>query len=184
MKKTPTIFERDWLGDKSRVTREVNPECRWVFDGEGFATRKIDGTCCMMRDGVLYRRREIKSGDTPPPTWIACDADAKTKKVVRWVVVGDGPEDQFHREALGAASGYEDGTYELIGPKVQGNPERVTKHELVQHGFGLAGPIDVPRDFDALAAFFAEHDIEGVVFHHQDGRMAKIKARDFGVQRK
>jgi len=27
-------------------------------------------------------------------------------------------------------------------------------------------------------------DIEGLVFHHPDGRMAKIKKRDFGLKRK
>jgi len=27
-------------------------------------------------------------------------------------------------------------------------------------------------------------DIEGLVFHHPDGRMAKIKKRDFGFRRK
>jgi hypothetical protein len=26
-------------------------------------------------------------------------------------------------------------------------------------------------------------DIEGLVFHHPDGRMAKIKLRDFGMKR-
>lgn len=26
-------------------------------------------------------------------------------------------------------------------------------------------------------------NIEGIVFHHPDGRMAKIKLRDFGISR-
>ena len=59
MKKIPTMFLRDWNGDRSRVTREPNPACRWVFDGEGVATRKYDGACCMVHDGKLYKRREL-----------------------------------------------------------------------------------------------------------------------------
>jgi hypothetical protein len=51
MKKIPTIFERDWEGDRSKVLDRKNPECAWVFAGEGKATRKLDGTSCMIRAG-------------------------------------------------------------------------------------------------------------------------------------
>lgn len=40
-----------------------------------------------------------------------------------------------------------------------------------------------PRDFDGLRAWLDGKDIEGIVFHHPDGRMAKIKLRDFGLRR-
>jgi hypothetical protein len=66
IKKIPTIFERDWNGDRSRVTREPNPACRWVFDGEGVATRKHDGACWMVRDGKLYKRRELGPKQSAP----------------------------------------------------------------------------------------------------------------------
>jgi hypothetical protein len=49
MKKIPTIFERDWEGDRSKVLDKKNPECAWVFAGEGKATRKLDGTSCLIR---------------------------------------------------------------------------------------------------------------------------------------
>lgn len=68
MKKIPTIFERDWNGDRSRVTRVPNPACQWVFDGEGVATRKYDGACCMVRDGKLYKRRELGPKQSAPTT--------------------------------------------------------------------------------------------------------------------
>jgi hypothetical protein len=41
----------------------------------------------------------------------------------------------------------------------------------------------VPRDFDGLREYLAGKDIEGIVWHHSDGRMAKIKLRDFGHKR-
>src|SRR5262249_50846760 len=96
MKKTPTIFMRDWNGDRSLVTDERNPECQWVFDGEGIPTEKLDGTCCMIRDGKLYKRREIKPGQNMPPDFEAADEDYETGKIVGWVPVGDGPEDKWH----------------------------------------------------------------------------------------
>ena len=43
--------------------------------------------------------------------------------------------------------------------------------------------MDVPRTFDALREWMKSKDIEGIVFHHSDGRMAKIKKRDYGQKR-
>ena len=40
MRKIPTVFVRDWDGDRSRVTREPDPSCAWVFAGRGRATRE------------------------------------------------------------------------------------------------------------------------------------------------
>jgi hypothetical protein len=42
---------------------------------------------------------------------------------------------------------------------------------------------DAPRMFEGLRTWLAENDVEGIVWHHPDGRMAKIKARDFGLKR-
>ena len=179
MKKIPTIFERDWTGDKSRVVDIPNPAADWVFRGEGKATRKIDGTCCLIRDGVLFKRRELRGGEAPPDGFELADQDDETGKSVGWVPVGDGPEDRWHREAF--TDGL-DGTYELVGPKIQGNPEKFEHHYLTPHA-GAVVYDDVPRTFDGLRQWLAGKDIEGIVFHHADGRMAKIKLRDFGLTR-
>ncbi len=181
MRKTPTIFTRDWNGDRSRVIDEPHPDCAWVFAGEGVATRKIDGTCCRVLDGNLWKRRELKKDETMPTGFETAGTDPETGKTVGWVPVGDGPEDRWHREAFGGG-GLPDGTYELLGPKIQGNPENMDQHVLVAHADCEAYP-DVPRDFHALKAWLADQDIEGLVFHHPDGRMAKVKLRDFGLTR-
>lgn len=184
MKKIPTLFERDWNGDRSRVVNQVHEGCEWVLAGEGDATRKIDGTSCLIRAGKLYKRRELRDGDAAPPDFEEVDHDAETGKTVGWVPVGDGPEDRWHREAFSAAKPW-DGTYELIGPKIQGNPEGAPGHILVRHGRDEAGLIEnVPRTFEGLRDWLATQNIEGVVFHHTDGRMAKIKLRDFGHKRR
>ena len=75
-----------------------------------------------------------------------------------------------------------DGTYELCGPKIQGNPERFPAHVLVPHSAERI-PAD-PRTFEEIKAFLATADIEGIVWHHPDGRMAKVKTKDFGMQRR
>lgn len=184
MKKIPTIFERDWNGDRSRVINKEHPECGWVFDGKGVATRKVDGSCCLVQDGKLYKRRELRQTDGIPAEFEKADYDAETGKTVGWMPVGEGPEDRYHREAWEAAGIILDGTYELLGPKVQGNPEHARASLLVRHGEGMAGEIaDVPRTFEGLREWLAGRDIEGIVFHHPDGRMAKIKLRDFGLKR-
>jgi len=180
MKKIPTIFKRDWNGDRSRVVNEPHPDCGWVFAGEGVATRKLDGTCCMVRAGILFKRRELKAGQPAPEDFEAEGTDTETGKTVGWLPVGDGPEDALHREAFSITVA--DGTYELVGPKVQGNPERYDRHRLVPHS-SLVMPEEPPRDFTDLARWLAGRDIEGIVFHHPDGRMGKIKLRDFGLKR-
>jgi len=181
MKKIPTIFERDWSGDRSRVAPVINPECQWVFDGEGLATVKLDGTCVLVEDGKRYKRRELRKGELPPKGWWPVDSDMKTETWIGWAPVGDGPEDRWHREAAGGDEG--DGTYELLGPKIQGNPEHKESHVLIKHGsVGFAA--QPPRDFALLHSWLDGKDIEGIVWHHPDGRMAKIKSRDFGFKRK
>jgi len=179
MKKTPTVFKRD-QADMSRVLPEPYPDCAWVFAGEGVATRKYDGTCCLIRDGKLYKRRELKAGKSLPPDFEPADHDEVTGKVVGWVPVSpDAPEDRWHREAF--IAGNADGTYELLGPSVQGNPEHLTNHILLAHA--KAEMLEAPRTFEALREWMAGRDIEGIVWHHPDGRMAKLKLRDFGLRR-
>lgn len=182
MKKIPTIFERDWAGDKSRVVDKIHPGCEWVAAGEGVATRKLDGTSCMVRDGKLYKRRELRPGDPTPEGFELSDQDAETGKTIGWLPVTDAPENKWHREAF-QGNALPEGTYELIGPKIQGNPEKSETHRLVSHRETGVVTDQCPRTFEWLRSFLSGRDIEGIVFHHPDGRMAKIKLKDFGLKR-
>jgi hypothetical protein len=178
MKKIISLFQRNYEGDRL-VRNEVVPGAEWVLEGEGIATRKWDGTCCMVRDGVLYKRYDCRKGKVPPEGFEpAQEADPETGHWPGWLPVGDGPEDRWFREA---ELPKEDGTYELCGPKIQGNPERMTSHKLIPHG--CWGLFDCPRDFEALKEYLARTDIEGIVWLHPDGRMVKIKGKDFGFKR-
>lgn len=184
MQKIPTMFERDWDGDRSRVVDQVHPSCGWVVAGEGAATRKLDGTCCLVRAGALFKRRELRPGDTTPWGFELAGEDDETGKRVGWVPVDHTPSDQYHREAFERQMPMADGTYELVGPKVQGNREGYAEHTLVAHSDpSLVINEAVPRDFAGLRGWLVGKPIEGLVFHHTDGRMAKIKLRDFGMKR-
>lgn len=179
MEKIISVFQRNYDGDRL-VRDEVVPGAEWVLAGEGVPTRKFDGTCCLIRAGKLYKRYDAKRGKTPPPGFEpAQEPDPVTGHHPGWLAIGDGPEDRWHREAFDPT--LPDGTYELCGPKVQGNPEGYATHVLVRHGVEVLP--DCPRTYDGLRDLLASGAIEGVVFHHPDGRMAKIKAKDFGFRR-
>jgi hypothetical protein len=179
MNKIPTIFIRDMSRQPALVTPQWHPDCLWVRDGEGVATHKYDGTSCLVRDGRLYKRRELRAGDIAPPDFESLGTDENTGKTVGWVPVGEGPEDHWHREAFTGTE--EPGSYELMGPKIQGNKSRLAGHVLVRHLTAEQFP-EAPRNFEGLKAWLTEHNIEGLVWHHRDGRMAKIKRRDFGLK--
>lgn len=183
MKKMPCLFVRQFHGrDHATLTEEVTPGCEWVLAGEGTASRKWDGTACMVRDGVLYKRLDCKRGKTPPPGAIPCqEPDPVTGHWPHWIKVDfTDPANRWFAEAYDdkGDTRLEDGTYELIGPKINGNPERVERHTFRRHGDVL---FDVPRTFTRIHLFLASFLIEGVVFAHPDGRMCKIRRDDYGL---
>jgi len=186
VKKIISLFVRDYEGDRL-VIPEIVEGAEWVVGGEGVATRKMDGTCCMILDGKFYKRYTLKKNRKRPDDFISATAiDEKTGKQEGWVPVSqDKAADQYHREAFHFLMGNttpEDGTYELVGPKVQGNPEKFSEHRLLRHDQMDRYP-SAPRTFEGLKAYFASTDIEGIVWHHPDGRMVKIKKKDFGMKR-
>lgn len=186
MRKIPTLYRRD-PDDLRHVTSDVHPDCQWVLDGEGIPTRKYDGTCVMLDATGLWRaRREVKPGKTQPQGYIQLQVDPVTGKSVGWEPVAASPFARWHAEALsllvdGCQHPWSPGTYELCGPKINRNPERFERHELIFHAAAerLAG---VPRDFDGLRTFMSGFPHEGIVWHHPDGRMAKLKRRDFKLR--
>ena len=178
MKKIKGLFKRDY--DTGLIYDEYTEGTEWVQKHECKATKKFDGTACMVKDGKLYKRYDVKQGRTVPAVGIPCEEsrDKNTGHWPWWIPVGDGPDDQWHREAFSGK--YKDGTYELCGPKIGGNKEKLHGHVLILHGGYMYG--GVPVEFDELKTWFMKNDIEGIVWHHLDGRMIKIKRTDFGLK--
>lgn len=191
MKKIETLFVRNT--GTHRIEPVLTPGCEWVLKGEGTATRKLDGTPVLVRDGHVYKRREVKPGRTAPPGFESAGVDETTGKEVGWVPVRpDDPGDRYFVEGIRntevrvPAPGGD--TYELVGPKIQHNPENRERQELIAHDSPelvldkpprVAG-LTAARAFETLDAYLADYPHEGIVWHHPDGRRAKIKRRDFG----
>jgi hypothetical protein len=177
MKKIKTVFVID--RELRRATENV--QAPWVLNGEGVATIKFDGTSCLVENGRLFKRFDAKNGKTPPAGFIPAEvaADPVTGHWPGWVAVSeDAPEDKWHCEAY-AAGTFEDGTYELVGPKVQKNRYGKTSHGLIKHGSVV---VEVERTFAGLIRWLEDNAHEGLVFHHEDGRMAKLRRKDFGIK--
>lgn len=185
MQKIPTLFVRD--PDTHFVTNEVTPGCEWVMAGEGVPTRKFDGTCVMFDGTDWWARREVKPGKEVPHDFVTIQTDENTGKTVGWEPAENTGFWKYLIEAIENHEPAEVGTYELCGPKINGNPEGMGVHMLLHHG-GYRVKNPSPMTFDSLREMVqqvfcvpGEVDIayEGYVWHHPDGRMAKLKRRDF-----
>ena len=183
MEKIPTLFQRD---ETFKVVDKVRPGCEWVLAGEGTPTEKLDGTNVRLtvRSGQLVR---VEKRRNPSP---------KQKHlgiIDGWYVDADefAPDDRWIFEAARntALKDWPDGEHscEALGPNIQGNPLGLEKHLCLP--FNMQAPVfgDAPRNYAQLQAWLEHvqsrfnpgHLAEGIVFHHPDGRRAKIKRRDF-----
>lgn len=193
MRKTPTIFDRDWDGNRGVVPKLL------VRPGGAYATEKLDGTNVRLtvRNGGFVRlekrrnpsKEQKKAGITEP--WYT-DSNS-----------GD-PADRY----LWSAAAGMDFTYvpdgewsaEAVGPKIQGNPLGLDEHRLFFFDRERIPPaVCVPlldgvpeldgseqayfddlRDYlrSARSVINPAAPIEGIVWHG-DTEWAKLKAKDF-----
>lgn len=191
MKKIISLFNRNYDGNRL-VRNEVVPGAEWVLHGEGIATTKWDGTACLIQDSKLYKRYDAKAGKKPPTGFIPAqpDPDPVTGHWPGWIAVGNGPEDRWHREAWEEgdwayiSSTVKDWTYELVGPKIQGNPYGLPYHILRAHAEDTIG-FEYPITFDGIRDFLANYEAEGIVWWRNpndlDCDKVKIKRKDFNL---
>jgi hypothetical protein len=200
MEKIISLFARNYDGDRL-VRPEIVPGAEFVIEGKGIASRKYDGTCCLIDDaGELWKRYDAKAGRTPPDGFVPAQEkpDPVSGHWPGWLRVSRvDPADCWHRDAFEELERIRQGippapgTYELIGPKIQGNPERSARHVLLPHGADFLTDVPSPRGltveefFIEIRLYLREHDIEGIVWKnfYDPGRMVKIKGKDFGVKR-
>lgn len=191
MKKMKSLFVREFSeGHSVRVTPVVSEGYDWVIQGEGVATRKWDGTCSLIENGEISRRYDCKKGKTPPMGFVPVDnPDPITGHWPGWIKIdkfNPKGDEKFFVEAYKNTFGDlnvipENGTYELCGPKINGNPEKLDKHIFIKHGTEI---LNAPRDLEGIRQFLMNNNIEGIVFHRNDGSgdMCKIKRVDFGFE--
>jgi hypothetical protein len=186
MKKISTLFKKD-PADLGRVINEVNSENEWVMKGEGIPTRKWDGTACAIFNRELYKRYDVKKGKHVPDGAIPCqEADPISGHWPHWVKCDrNNPADKYHFEGFDSSyiASDVDSTFELVGPKINGNPEKMTQHLLIEHQTCVL-PTFEDYSFEGVKNWLENNDVEGVVFHHKsDSRMCKIRKSDFGINR-
>jgi hypothetical protein len=183
MEKIPTLFERD---EHFHVVNRPREECAWVFEGAGVGTEKLDGTNVRLtvRSGQLVRVEKRRNPSRAQKSqgiidgWYVDTAEGAGED--KWILAAAGNTD---------VSTWPDGEHpcEALGPRIQGNPLGLDEHKCVPFNMSAPTVTEVPRDYEELWAFLATldsqyapgHLAEGIVFHHPDGRRAKIKRKDF-----
>lgn len=199
MKKIPTLFKRTF-DDRHRIvaiTDELtDPAFKCCLNGGAVPTVKIDGACCAIIGGELYKRYDAKKGKNPPAGAIPCqDApDAITGHWPHWAKCDESnPEDKWFFAAFEdyinfdkykaeqLKSGELDGTYEAIGKHFNGNPYGFeTCDTLEKHGNILISCEFA--SFEEIKQYLRDTRIEGIVFWKDGEPLCKIKRSDFGFE--
>lgn len=91
------------------ATGELNPEFRQALkDGVLEASWKVDGTCCLIKGGRLYRRLDIRDGKGIPEGAIPGEKDENGQMKICWLLVNGStdPQDCNHLSALDPKGGF------------------------------------------------------------------------------
>lgn len=184
MKKIPTLFKREYKNHKVvNILPEVTEGYEWVLQGKGTPTVKIDGSCCAIIDGELYKRYDAKKGKKIPKGAISCcEPDPVTGHHPHWVKCDiNNPADKWFINAYNNTPMIKDGTYEAIGKHFQGNPYGLSDDILEPHGVKIINDLQ-GRTFDDIKKYLENHYIEGIVFWLNGEPKVKIKRSDFGLE--
>ena len=186
IKKIPCLFAVDHV--KHVTTTDINPKSAWVFTEAAVPTYKKDGTnVTVLHTGDVMIRRMVGAGKKPPAGYIEAELDPITGRSFGVEpVAASGFAKMFAEAAEGRTLA--PGTYELCGPKLNGNPEKLNRHELLAHAAEVAveipdmttiDPADAWTVLEPIFADFKARGVEGVVWAGADGKRAKLRTKDF-----
>ena len=209
MKKMPIIFDMTFNSEGDReVLHTIRVEIRDLVNktlDEGkriVPTFKRDGTAVFRgADGEWFTRRAVKTGKEAPEGFIALETDPNIGTTFGWEPKESSPMKKFLNKAIekfiqdNGTEPPRNTTFELLGPKINGNPEHVDSEELRIHGNEKATDfptiqdiLDSDEPFDMLKPIFADFrakHIEGIVFWitDADGNLIeprfKVRCKDF-----
>ena len=190
MPKLSSPFVRKMVGEDYIVTNEIEKGMEWVFEDESvMAIEKLHGTNVgiLIKEGAvtaIFNRTERIPFITKGKSWIV-------KGILNSKVKG-------YLEFLG------DGQHfgELIGPKVNGNPYKLDEHLWIPFSGFCQKHLkykcwgEYPKTFESISKWFEElmplyasmkgsreGFVEGIVFTHPDGRMAKLRRDMFSCHK-
>jgi hypothetical protein len=194
MPKLESPFVREMKNGAYVVTDKITPDYDWVFnDVTVIATEKLHGT----NVSIVVEQGTVMS------VYNRTERIAFINKGKRHII--EGILEAYERGYIDELG---DGQHfgELIGPKVNGNPYQLTKHVWVPFKTYCAEHLaykywgKYPKTFESISEWFkdlqplycwkihgkekADKDkkfafVEGIVFHHPDGRMAKLRVDMF-----
>jgi len=182
MDKIPTIFERDWDGNRGVIDQVVAD----VSGARVMATEKLDGTNVRL---TIRNRTVVRAEKRRNPSKIE-----KQKGVINpWYVdATDGdPQDKWIYDGIKNTdlAAIDDGEYsgELVGPNIQGNPLNLETNRIVLFKFGIMVFDSVPKQYDELKEWLKnakslygnDCGIEGIVWWMDGKPIGKIKLKDF-----
>lgn len=168
------------------VTSEINPKYNWVFEDEKvIAIEKLDGT----NVSIIINEGQIIS------VWNRTERVPFINKGKKWII--EGILNSYERGYIDLLP---DGQHfgELVGPKVNGNPYKLKEHlwipfsTFAQKHLRYKSWGKYPKDFETISTWLKEliplyasmtqggegrrnGFVEGIVFTHPDGRMAKLR---------
>ncbi|MBS3080446.1 hypothetical protein J4221_03170 [Candidatus Pacearchaeota archaeon] len=191
MPKIECPFVRELINGNYIVTNKIAEGYEWVFkDDSVMAIEKLHGTnvSIVIVEGTViqvYNRTERIPFITKGKKWII-ESLLNSKERGYLEFLGDG-------QHFG----------ELIGPKVNGNPYKLKEHLWIpfkifaQKHLKYKSWGKYPKDFETISNWFKEliplyasmqgdreGFVEGIVFTHPDGRMAKLRKNMFDWHKK
>ena len=191
MPKLESPFVRKEINGNYVVTNEITEGYEWVFEDESvMAIEKLHGTnvSILIQDGVITS------------VWNKTERLPFFNKGKQYIIIGI-----MNSYSRGYMEFLPDGQHfgELIGPKVNGNPYGVDEHLWIpfetfcQKHLRYKSWGKYSKDFKTISEWFKElmplywlmkHKkenkrftpfVEGIVFTHPDGRMAKLRCDMF-----
>lgn len=187
-RKMTALFEIDRV--KHVGTDVVNEKSAWVFTEPAVPTVKRDGTGVLVTpEGEILVRRSVKKGKKAPEGFRLAETDPFTGHMFGVEPLAQSGFKRPMEEALNNLSApLEPGTYELCGPKVNGNPEGFDKHVLIRHGseelptipdMRTVAPEEAHAILKDVFADLKEQGVEGVVWWGTDDKRVKLRVKDF-----
>jgi hypothetical protein len=188
VKKMPALFVIDRL--KHIGTDVLNDAATWIFNEPSTVTVKRDGTgIAVADDGRIFARRSVRKGKKAPEGFVLAELDPFTGHAFGSEPIETSGFIKMFREAVeNLEEPLTPGTFELTGPKINGNPEGLARHALFRHGVEVITDIPDMRTVDPDNAFeilkniftdFKKRGIEGVVWAGADNKRVKLRVYDF-----
>lgn len=195
MKKIPVMFDMTFDDKGNRIIENrISDRAHDIFARATnvVPTIKRDGTAVMVDDeGRIFTRRAVKQGKVAPEGFILADHDDVTDISFGWEPWEGSSFRKIIKAFLADFDGeLEAGTFELVSPKINGNPERVDHTVLFPHGSEVAEGFPSIEDimahdhdpigfFKPIFADFKERGIEGIVFWVDGIPAVKLRCKDF-----